>query len=86
MKILFFIILSLFISSNSYSVEIIDCSKETNFFKKLNCKAKNLKSILNENQSKTKEKISESAKNMKSNINKSEPKKKLDKILKKNGN
>ena len=33
MKILFFIILSLFISSNSYSVEIIDCTKETNFLK-----------------------------------------------------
>ena len=31
MRILFFIILSLFISSNSYSAEIIDCSKETNF-------------------------------------------------------
>ena len=44
MRILFFIILSLFISSNSYSAEVIDCSKETNFIKKLNCKAANLKS------------------------------------------
>jgi len=51
MKILFFIILSLFISSNSYSAEIIDCSKQTNFLKKFNCMQKNLKSKLNEKQS-----------------------------------
>ena len=44
MRILFFIILITFISSSPYSAEIIDCSKETNLLKKLNCKAKNLKS------------------------------------------
>ena len=87
MKTLYFIIfVSLFFLNNSYSAELIDCAqfKKLNI-KFLNCKAKNLKSILNENQSKTKEKISESTKNMKLKINKSEPKKKLDKILKKNG-
>ena len=68
MRILFFIILSLFISSNSYSVEVIDCSKETNFLKKLDCKAKNLKSKLNEKQTETKEKISKAAKNLKSKV------------------
>ena len=68
MKILFFIILSLFISSNSYSAEIIDCSKETNLIKKLNCKALNLKSKLNEKQSETKEKISKTAKILKSKV------------------
>ena len=68
MRILFFIILSLFISSISYSAEIIDCSKETNFLKKLNCKAKNLKSKLNEKQSEAKEKISKTAKNLKSKV------------------
>ena len=68
MKILFFIILSLFISSNSYSSEIIDCSKETSFIKKLNCKAKNLRSKLNKKQSETKEKISKTAKNLKSKV------------------
>ena len=72
MKTLFFIIsFSLFFLNNSYAAELIDCAQ----FKKLSikfldCKAKNLKSILNENQSKTKEKISESAKNMKSKIDK----------------
>ena len=66
MRILFFIILSLFISSNSYSVEIIDCSKETNFLKKLNCKAKNLKSKLNDKQSEVKEEISKTTKDLKS--------------------
>ena len=70
MRILFFIILSLFISSNSYSVEIIDCSEETNFLKKLNCKAKNLKSKLNEKQSEAKEKISKTAKDLKSKVDK----------------
>ena len=70
MKILFFIILSLFISSNSYSVEVIDCSKETNFLKKLDCKAKNLKSKLNEKQSEVKEKISKKAKDLKSKVDK----------------
>ena len=70
MRILFFFILSLFISSNCYSAEIIDCSKETNFLKKLNCKAKNLKSKLNEKQSEAKEKISETAKDLKSKVDK----------------
>ena len=68
MRILFFIILSLFITSNSYSAEIIDCSKETNLLKKLNCKAKNLKSTLNEKQAETKEKISKTAKDLKSKV------------------
>ena len=68
MKVLFFIILSLFILNNSYSAEIIDCSKETNFLKKLNCKAKNLKSKLNEKQSEAKEKISKTAKDLKSKV------------------
>ena len=68
MKILFFIILIIFISSSAYSVEKIDCSKETNFIKKLNCKAKNLKSKLNEKQSETKEKISKTAKDLKSKV------------------
>ena len=68
MRILFFIILSLFILNNSYSAEIIDCSKETNFIKKLNCKAANLKSKLNEKQYEAKEKISETAKNLKSKV------------------
>ena len=67
MKILFFIILSLFISSNSYSSEIIDCS-QLKFLAKLNCKATNLKSKLNEKQSETKEKISKTAKNLKSKV------------------
>ena len=66
MRILFFIILSLFILNNSYSAEIIDCSKETNFLKKLNCKAKNLKSKLNEKQAEAKEKISKTAKDLNS--------------------
>ena len=70
MRILFFIILSLFISSNSYSVEVIDCSKETNFLKKLNCKANNLRSKLNAKQSETKEKISKAAKDLKSKVDK----------------
>ena len=68
MRILFFIILSLFVISNSYSAEIIDCSKETNLLKKLNCKAKNLKSTLNEKQTATKEKISKTAKDLKSKV------------------
>ena len=53
MRILFFIILSLLISSNSYSAEVIDCSP-LKFLAKLNCKATNLKSKLNEKQSETK--------------------------------
>ena len=68
MRILFFIILITFISSNAYSAEIIDCSKETNLLKKLNCKAKNLKSTLNEKQAETKEKISKTAKDLKSKV------------------
>ena len=69
MRILFFIILSLFILNNSYSAEIIDCS-QLKFIAKLNCKATNLKSILNEKQSETKEKISETAKDLKSKVDK----------------
>ena len=68
MRILFFIILIIFISSSAYSAEIIDCSKETNFLKKFNCMQKNLKSKLNEKQSKAKEKISKTAKDLKSKV------------------
>ena len=68
MRILFFITLIIFISSSAYSAEIIDCSKETNLLKKLNCKAKNLKSTLNEKQAETKEKISKTAKDLKSKV------------------
>ena len=72
MRILFFIILGLFITSTSYSAEIIDCSKENNFLKKLDCKqknwSKNLKSKLNKKQAETKEKVSETAKNLKSKV------------------
>ncbi len=67
MRILFFIILSLLISSNSYSAQLIDCS-QLKFLAKLNCKATNLKSKLNEKQSETKEKISKTAKNLKSKV------------------
>ena len=70
MKILFFIILSLFILNNSYSAEIIDCSKQTNFLKKFNCMQKNLKSKLNEKQSEAKEQISKTTKDLKSKIDK----------------
>ena len=70
MKILFFIILSLFILNNSYSAEIIDCSKQTNFLKKFNCMQKNLKSKLNEKQSEAKEKISKTTKDLKSKVDK----------------
>ena len=70
MRILFIIICSLIISSNSYSNEIVDCSQETNFLKKMNCKTKNLKKQLNEKQLKAKEKISITAKNLKSKIEK----------------
>ena len=68
MRILFFIVLSLLISSNSYSAEVIDCSKQTNFLKKFNCMQKNLKSKLNEKQSNTKENISKKAKELKSKV------------------
>ena len=79
MKTLIYIMLILFISSNLYSAELIDCSKETNLVKKLSCNAKNikskfdnkttnLKSDLNEKQDKTKEKISKTAKDLKSKI------------------
>ena len=67
MRILFFIILSLFILNNSYSAEIINCS-QLKFLAKLNCKTKNLQSKLNEKQSKVKEKISDTAKDLKSKI------------------
>ena len=68
MRVLFFIILSLFISNNSFSAEIIDCSKETNFLKKFSCMQKNLKSKLNEKQSETKAKISSTAKDLKTKL------------------
>ena len=68
MKILFFIILSFFAFTNSYSIEIIDCSKENSYIKKLNCKAKNLKTKLNEKQAETKEKISNKAKQLKAKV------------------
>jgi len=67
MRILFFIILSLLISSNSYSAQLIDCS-QLKFLAKLNCKTTNLKSKLNEKQSQTKEKISKTVKNLNSKI------------------
>ena len=70
MKIIFFTILSLFILSNSYSAETIDCSKETNLLKKFNCIQKNLKSKLNEKQSDAKGKISKGAKDLKSKVDK----------------
>ena len=68
MKIIFYIILSLFISSNLYSAEVIDCSKESSFIKKFNCKTKNLKSKLNKKQTEAKEKISKKAKDLKSKV------------------
>ena len=75
MKILFFVVLSFFIFANSYSSEIIDCSTETNYIKKINCKAKNLirssnnlKAKLNEKQAETKEKISNKAKELKAKV------------------
>ena len=68
MRILFFVVLSLLISSNSYSAEVIDCSKQTNFLKKFNCMQKNLKSKLNEKQSNTKENISKKTKDLKSKV------------------
>ena len=88
MKILLFTIsFSLLIFTNLYSLEIIDCNQFKKFsIKYLECKTKNFKSKLNENQSETKEKLSESTKNLKSKIETSETKKKIDKILKKNDN
>ena len=68
MRILFFIILIIFISSSAYSAETIDCSNETSLLKKLNCKAKNLKSTLNKKQAETKEKISKTANDLKSKV------------------
>ena len=68
MKILFFIILSFFLFTNSYSIEILDCSKETSYIKKLNCKAKNLKTKLNEKQAETKNKISNKTKQLKAKV------------------
>ncbi len=69
MRILFFVILSLFILNNSYSAEVIDCYK-LKFIDKLKCKAKNLQTKLNETQSKTKKKISKNAKDLKSKVDK----------------
>ena len=88
MKTLFFIIsLSLFFLNNSYSAELTDCTQFNKFsLKFINCKTTNLKSKLNANQSKSKEKISESTKSLKSKISESETKKKIDKFLNKNDN
>ena len=82
MKVLFFIIsLSLFIFNNSYAVELIDCSK---FDKQgalyLDCKSKNLKSKLNEGQSKTKEKIKSTALKTKKKFSESKLGKMLNKL------
>ena len=79
MKILFFIIsISLFVFNNSYAEEQIECTQFNKFsIKFLDCKAKKLKSKLNENQSNTKNKISELGKKLKP---------KVDNVLKKNDN
>jgi len=75
MKILFFIVLSFLMLTNSYSSEMLDCSQETSYIKKVNCKAKNLirssnnlKAKLNEKQAETKEKISKKAKELKAKV------------------
>ena len=88
MKILFFIVfISLFVFNNSYSDEHIDCTQFNKLsIKFLDCKTKQLKSKLNENQSKTKKKISETTKNLKSKIETSGTKKKVDNVLKTNDN
>tara|TARA_B100000686_G_C16537181_1_gene835447 strand:- start:669 stop:956 length:288 start_codon:yes stop_codon:yes gene_type:complete len=59
-----------FIYENSYSSEIIDCTKFAKLKDKVECKAKNIKTKLNEKQSAVKKKIkdideSESVKKMK---------------------
>ncbi len=79
MKILFFIIsISLFVFNNSYAEELVDCTQLNKFsIKFLDCKAKKLKSKLNEKQSSTKNKISKLG-------NKLKPK--VDNVLKKNDN
>ena len=79
MKILFFIIsISLFVFNNSYAEKHFDCTQFNKFsIKFLDCKAKKLKSKLNEKQSSTKNKISKLR-------NKLKPK--VDNVLKKNDN
>ena len=59
------------ISSYSYSEEVVDCNKFEKIKAKLDCKAKNLKTKLNESQSKAKKKVS--------NLNESETGKKFKK-------
>tara|TARA_Y100000590_G_scaffold457743_1_gene610991 strand:- start:2595 stop:2807 length:213 start_codon:yes stop_codon:yes gene_type:complete len=70
MRILFFVILSIFILNSKSSAEIIDCTQFTKFTDKLNCKANNLKATLNKKQADTKEKISDAAKSLKSKVTK----------------
>ena len=58
MKNIFFkIILSLIISSYAYSDEIIDCDQFEKLKDKVECKAQNLKTKLNEQQAKVKSNI-----------------------------
>ena len=58
MKNIFFtIILSLIISSYAYSDEIIDCDQFEKLKDKVECKAQNLKTKLNEQQAKVKANI-----------------------------
>tara|TARA_Y100000590_G_C15039271_1_gene758206 strand:+ start:55 stop:354 length:300 start_codon:yes stop_codon:yes gene_type:complete len=60
-KIFFLIIFSFFIINNTYPdshlEEIIDCTQYEKLKDKADCKAKNLKIILNKSQAKVKEKI-----------------------------
>ena len=46
------------VSTYSHSEEVVDCNKFEKIKTKLDCKAKNLKTKLNENQSKAKKKVS----------------------------
>tara|TARA_B100000686_G_C16512125_1_gene822700 strand:+ start:185 stop:472 length:288 start_codon:yes stop_codon:yes gene_type:complete len=56
-NIFLIIILSLIISSYSYSDEIIDCDQFEKLKDKVECKAQNLKTKLNEQQAKVKANI-----------------------------
>ena len=80
MKIIFFILLGyLCILPHSFSSEIIDCNQFDKLSAKyVECKTKNLKTTLNENQSKAKKKIAVSKESIKSQIDQSETKKKFD--------
>ena len=77
MKIFFIsAFLGFLLISNSYSKEIIDCSKFTKLSKKyLECKSKNLRSTLDVGQEKAKKKIKLKV----SNLDSSEVKKKFNK-------